>query len=174
MDPWLVAGDFNCGLHENEKTGGAAFNYAFSLGFHTALTPVISLILATRVPFILPNMVPSWQNLFPHADVFHLPLECSDYVGLLIHSDPHASSSNHRPYFQFLDPWFDHDDFLIQVKHSWSSTNSCPSNISRLTKNLKIWNYVTFSNIFRRKHGILQRLEGINRLLLILAFRTPH
>lgn len=72
-----------------------------------------------------------------------------------------------RNYFKFLGAWLDHADFDSIVQHSWCSSSTWNDNINRLTSNLKSWNKDTFGNIFKRKHRIIKRLEGIKNALLI-------
>lgn len=50
--------------------------------------------------------------------------------------------------------------------NSWQDSDSWNENISKTTQNLIIWNKDIFGNIFKKKHRLLRRLEGINRVLL--------
>lgn len=117
--------------------------------------------LLERLDRVLCN--PAWQNLFPETSITHLPLPTSDHCGLWLRP---IRSDRRQGYFKFLGPWLDHPTFKTEVANSWHSTDSWCTNLIRTTYNLSLWNKEVFGNIFRRKHRILKRLEGINRVLM--------
>lgn len=119
--------------------------------------------LKQRLDRVLCN--PAWQDRFPSSVVTHIPLNTSYHYGMWFKIED-GMIRPRRNYFKFLGAWLDHNDFENQVKFSWSQLSSWNENINRLTSNLKSWNKDVFGNIFKRKHRILTRLEGINNVLL--------
>lgn len=176
--PWCVGGDFNSVLFAHEKEGGAPFNYNQSIPFSSCINSCNLLDLGfngppftwsrgqlrERLDRILCNE--AWQSLFPLSSVTHLSLPSSVHCGLWLRLDSSSTSSSQQGYFKLLGPCIDHPDFRNQVKRSWQQSSYWEDNISRLTSSLKIWNKVVFGNIFNKKHRLLRRMEGINRILL--------
>lgn len=119
--------------------------------------------LRQRLDRVLCNS--AWQDRFPTSSITHVPLSTSDHSGLWF-KIADGSNRPRRNYFKFLGALLDHNDFENQVTHSWCESSCWNENLDRLTSNLKSWNKETFGNIFRRKHRILKRLEGINNVLL--------
>lgn len=175
--PWCLAGDFNSTLSAQEREGGAEINYEACNAFRECLEDC-GLIdmgyagspftwswgqLKQRLDRVLCNS--AWNYSFPSSSVTHVPLASSDHCGLWFKVE-NGNPRQNRNYFKFFGAWLDHCDFKNQVKYSWCQANSWEENINRLTSNLKHWNKAVFRHIFKRKHLILKRLEGINKVLL--------
>lgn len=103
--------------------------------------------------------------LHPTSQIIHLPIPSLDHC-LWLQDKRDQAYGHGRDYFKFLGPWVDHPGFKDQVQMAWQYSSSWVDNMSRLTSNLKTWNCNIFGNIFRRKQRILNKLEGINRVLL--------
>ncbi|KAL6141777.1 hypothetical protein ACLB2K_060064 [Fragaria x ananassa] len=94
--PWIVVGDFNEILHEDEKEGGLARNPNQILRFQGALDDAELFDLGFRgAPFTCKRgdvrcqldravATPSWLDVFPASRVLHLPPIHGDHVPLLI------------------------------------------------------------------------------------------
>jgi hypothetical protein len=183
--PWCVAGDFNQVLFDHEKQGGGSVNSNGRSAFQECIDTCQLLDLGfqgqpftwrrgpvkERLDRVLGNA--DWQNLFPNSNITHLPINSSDHSGLWLRLGSN-NNTNRRNYFKFLGSWLEHPDFEQQVIHSWSNSDNWQGNVSRLTDNLKSWNKNTFGNIFRKKHRIIKRLEGINNKLLIEDNESLH
>lgn len=169
--------DFNSILSASERSGGAEVNLRACNAFRGCLEdcglldmgfagPPFTWIrgqLRERLDRVLCNS--EWQSTFSTSSVTHVPLSSSDHCGLWLKVE-NGTSRSRRNYFKFLGAWLDHGDFSNQVKHSWAAASSWDENLARLTENLKWWNKEIFGHIFKRKHRIFKRLEGINIVLL--------
>lgn len=65
-----------------------------------------------------------------------------------------------RP-FRFEAGWVSHEDFGRVVRETSHQIHNLDSNLTTLTSQLKEWNTEVFGNIFKRKKGLLARLQGI-------------
>lgn len=117
--------------------------------------------LLERLDGVLCNA--AWQALFPDFSITNLPIQSSDHLGLWLRP---VRTNSRQGYFKFPGPWIDHPEFKPQVLNSWKESQEWNKNILRTSQNLSSWNREVFGNIFRRKHRILRRLEGIDRMLL--------
>lgn len=177
-EPWCVAGDFNQVLYSHEKQGGSPFNRAASdsfaqcingchlvdMGFKGHLFTWKRGDLKERLDRVW--CTTGWQACFPNSSVTHLPLARSDHCGLWLRTSNQRIDAGQGSYFKFLSSWLEHPDFGHQVSSSWVSSDSWGGNIQRLTSNLRDWNREVFGHIFKRKHRIIKRLEGIANKLL--------
>lgn len=173
---WCLAGDFNQVLYDYEKEGGVPLGSSAAASFADCINTCQLLDLGfkgqqftwkrgdlkERLDRVL--CTTDWQAMYPNCSVTHLPLVGSDHYGLwlrtLTRRVPNGS------YFKFLAPWIDHPNFVNQVSSSWIESDSWDSNIQRLTSNLREWNRDVFGHIFRKKHRIIKRLEGIGNKLM--------
>lgn len=175
--PWCIAGDFNAIVSSQERNDGAALNHRSSSSFVECIEDcgLIDMgfsgppftwskgVLRERLDRVLCNE--AWQSPFPTSSVTHVPLPSSNHCGLWLKVND-GNSRPRRNYFKFLGAWLDHSDFENQVKHSWSISSPWEENIQRLTSNLQTCNKEVLGNIFKKKHRLLKRLEGINKVLL--------
>lgn len=173
--PWCLGGDFNTVLFCNEKIGGAPANQASCSAFFECINECHLLDLdfdgpsftwkhgqlLERLDRVLRNA--ACQELFPEASVTHLPLPPSDHCGLWVRT---SMARKRKGYFKFLVPWLDHPKFKTRMVNSWHNSMTWSHNISNTSHNLRVWNKEVFGNIFKRKHRIIKRLEGINRVLM--------
>ncbi|KAK6118331.1 hypothetical protein DH2020_047902 [Rehmannia glutinosa] len=127
--PWLVGGDFNCFLSEDERSGSDT-NRRLDMEEFNAAVVVCSLIdlgcsgathhtwvkngLFERLDRILVS--PSWGDIFGKSVVSHLSRVHSDHVPLLLR----ASNSIHRKpaAFRFQKMWIRHHSFLDTIRES--------------------------------------------------------
>ena len=119
--PWVLLGDFNEMISEDEKMGGLPLNrnriFAFrncmdkcglmDLGFQgprftwTNKSPVWQCNIKERLDRGLGNA--KWKILFPAAEVHHLPRVKSNHCPILLITDPLEQKSP-KP-FQFEQMW---------------------------------------------------------------------
>lgn len=109
--------------------------------------------------------IASWQSLFPNSSVVNLPLLASDHCGIWLRPIG-ISLQTDQHYFKFLGGWLEHEDFHIQVKNAWRTSDAWDENISRLTDCLARWNHKVYGNLFHRKKHLLGQIEGIDRKLI--------
>ena len=185
--PWVLLGNFNDMLAEDEKMGGLPLNKnrlnAFrdcinscglmNLGFHgpkftwTYKNPIWHQNIKERLDRGLGNT--EWNILFPRSEIHHLPRTKSDHCPILLESEPPTYKLK-KPY-KFEKMWLTDPSFLTLVENSWNSSAFIPSPyspISRLQHHLKFlttniidWNKHHFSNLFWKKNRLLARLRGI-------------
>ncbi|XP_047978445.1 uncharacterized protein LOC125220328 [Salvia hispanica] len=95
-----------------------------------------------------------WANLFESTRVSNLPRILSDHCPLLIRCQ--IPGPRAKPSFRFQNMWVRHSSFLKEVERSWreetgtSGMINIQIKLSRLKKNLRIWNRVVFGNIFEK------------------------
>lgn len=175
--PWCALGDFNTVLYDHEKVGGGSvicsscqtFNHCIDvcqlvdLGYNGPTFTWKKGDLRERLDRALANT--RWQDLFPTSSVTNIPISGSEHCGIWLRTDSN-SSFRHRPYFKFLGPWLDHQDFHSEVTNSWRIHDSWDENINRLTVNLSRWNKLIYGNIVSKKRRLIGRMEGIDRKLM--------
>ncbi|KAL6179662.1 hypothetical protein ACLB2K_046334 [Fragaria x ananassa] len=131
--PWIVVGDFNEILHEDEKEGGLARNRNQILRFQGALDDAELFDLGFRgAPFTWKGgdvrcrldravATPSWLDVFPASRVLHLPPIHGDHVPLLIgvlQEEPLQRQWQFR--FRFNSAWTAHEGCREVVAAGWS------------------------------------------------------
>ena len=125
--PWLMLGDFNEVLCDDDKFGGNHVNLNRALEFKdyldecnmvdlgfagpkftwTNCRPISSLILE-RIDRCFANLV--WRILYPEALVTHLPRTISDHCPVLIEMCRVRVNQQNKP-FRFQTMWLFHQDF---------------------------------------------------------------
>lgn len=182
--PWSVAGDFNSVLHAREKEGGRAFNHRAGQQFAQCIFDCNLVDLGCKGPFFtwrsstlkerldraLGNT--QWQSLFPNCSIINVPMLSSDHCGVWLKPMGDHDVSN-KPYFKFLGPWLEHEDFHVQVQNAWQLGDSWNSNISHLSKSLDQWNRNVFGNLFLKKGAswsVLKALtENFSKVLMSVS-----
>ncbi|XP_016168352.1 uncharacterized protein LOC107610882 [Arachis ipaensis] len=164
--------------HEKSKKGGALSNNHCACKEFQECVAACGLIdlgfagwpytwkrgnLAERLDRGLSNL--EWQLAFPEAIVKHMPLLKSDYSPICLQLSPVSEQNRGRRPFRFLAAWITHPDFGNAVGASWNIQGSWAEGIANFKNRIKEWNKSVFGDIFRRKHRILRRLQGINSSL---------
>ncbi|XP_030941775.1 uncharacterized protein LOC115966748 [Quercus lobata] len=113
--PWIIAGDFNKVLADNDKFGGRTVNANRSLLFKDCLDSCnmvdlgfsgprftwsncrgIRRLIQERLDRFFVN--PDWCTLYPNARVSHLTHVHSDHCPVLLDFEPSADSSLNKPF----------------------------------------------------------------------------
>ena len=133
--PWLMLGDFNEVLCDDDKFGGNHVNLNRALEFKNCLDecnmvdlgftgpkftwtnrrPISSLILE-RIDKCFAN--PVWCILYPEALVTHLPRTFSDHYPVLFELCRVSVNQQNKP-FRFQTTWLFHQDFPRVVQQAW-------------------------------------------------------
>ena len=184
---WLLLGDFNDMMSEEEKLGGLPINRTrmttfrncldncrlIDLGFHgprftwTNKSPVWQATIRERLDRGVANT--DWALFFPSAAIHHLPRVKSDHCPIMLTTDPPGPKPA-KP-FRFEHMWLTDPTFPSLVQHRWqasemvpsasSSLSGFPRRLDALTDNICSWNKNHFGNIFQRKTWLMARLGGI-------------
>lgn len=173
--PRLVLGDFNCVLHDEERSSKRGASSSFQawirrnglldLGYEgAAYTWNYGVSRETRRSARLDRACcdDSWRRLFPSALVRHLTHSHSDHCPLLLELAERREGSLGRRPFRFEAAWTLHEDFDSWLKKEWRGDFHLPEALTDLTEKLKAWNKATFGNIFRRRKRNELRL-GVSR-----------
>ncbi|XP_060183224.1 uncharacterized protein LOC132613196 [Lycium barbarum] len=169
--PWLVGGDFNVILNEEEKIGGLPVlpqeyeDFAFCLNscelhempfkgspFTWWNGRAANDCIFKRLDRIVYN--DAFQNWFGQLEVEHLSRTGSDHAPLLVSCGDQGEKFI-KP-FRFLKFWVGHDNFLDFVKHQWETalTDDVFLSFKLKMKKLKIalstWSKNTFGDIFKQ------------------------
>ena len=179
--PWLLLGDFNEVLCEEEKFGGRQVNLNRALEFKDCIDacnvidlgfaspkftwtnkrPISDLILE-RIDRCFAN--PEWRLLFLEATVTHLPCTFYDHHPVLVKLCKPRTDHGSKP-FRFQTMWLLHPDFHKVVHEAWCVGASLNEAISRFTNSARKWNAEIFGNVFARKRRVLARLNGTQKAL---------
>ena len=182
--PWILLGDFNDMIYEEEKLGGLLVNRTCIAAFRNCLDKCGLIDLGFHGPrFTWTNKSPTWQStikerldrglgnadwtlLFPSTEIHHLPRVKSNHCLIMLNTDP----SEPKP-FRFEQMWLTDPTFPSLVKDSWKSLELIPSassplsrflqRLNVLTKKIRSWNKTHFDNVFHRKTRLIARLRGI-------------
>ncbi|XP_026442635.1 uncharacterized protein LOC113342252 [Papaver somniferum] len=171
ITPWLIMGDFNCVLRNDEKKGGreprtsciSEFSdwmeennlfEADSLGSKFTWTNGQSgggRILSNLDRAIINE---PWLAKFLNWRCKALPREVSDHSTLIGY--PFVSPRPRRAPFRIQKMWFMHPDFLRMVEASWNAPVYgnpdfiFPFKLKRLKEVMKLWNQQVFGNVNAR------------------------
>ncbi|XP_028787307.1 uncharacterized protein LOC114743269 [Neltuma alba] len=165
QEPWVLLGDLNDIMEENEKKGGAPCNFrkcelfaervsncnlldlgAFGNRF-TWKGPLISGYerVYERLDMGLCNT--SWRCLFQNAIVKNLArLSCSDHNPLLLCSNDRGYGFGLRP-FRFEAMWLMHSEFDAMLRGCWKEEGGLTNKLMDLQPNLLQWNKEVFQHI---------------------------
>lgn len=175
--PWIIAGDFNEVLLDEEKFGGRPICISRTLKFQDCLNNCGMIDLGFSSPWftwtnwqLLPHLVQEridrafinadWNILYPEACIKHLEWSHLDHSPVLL-SLRHDHGTHHSRPFWFQPMWLAHPSFAGLVSDAWSSPSSLSNAISTFTTKARTWNRDHFGNIFHRKRRICARLKGI-------------
>ena len=178
--PWLMIGDFNEVLSDDDKFGGNHVNLNRALEFKDCLDkcnmvdlgftgpkftwtnrrPISSLILE-RIDRCFAN--PVWRILYPEALVTHLPRTFSDHCPVLIELCRARVNHQNKP-FRFQTMWLFHQDFPRVVQQAWTDKGLQDAILDFVNRARK-WNVDVFGNLFTKKKRLLARLHGTQKAL---------
>ncbi|XP_031124389.1 uncharacterized protein LOC116027103 [Ipomoea triloba] len=181
---WMVAGDFNSVVSQEETNNYSVFSLQRSsdfvdwiqtegfidMGFSgPALTWAkggsSGQTKGARLDRALCNV--SWRQRFPKANVTHLPRVSSDHAHLLIRLTD--SRGNHgQTGFKFRAAWLTSPQLLEVVHNTWRKDQCLQDNIWRMSVELTKWNREVLGSITHRKNIVLSRLGGIQKSLVKL------
>ena len=175
--PWVVAGDFNEPLTEEDKFGGRVVSVNRSLLFKECLDKCnmidirfsgpcftwtnrrdIQALIQERIDRVFVN--PSWCLLYPEARVVHLTRCHSDHYPILLEMQPKINMGRKRP-FRFQTCWLSEPSFPSLVSRAWSGSPTLGEAVKNFTQVAIRWNSSHFGNIFTRKKNIMARINGI-------------
>ena len=179
--PWIMVGDFNEPLTEEDKFGGREVSINRSLLFKECLDRCnmldlgfsgprytwtnkkdINNLILERIDHFFAN--PEWCLLYPEAKVSHL-LKChSDHCPILMETHPTRSIMLDWP-FRFQSFWLSDLSFPGIVSQAWVNTRNLEESINRFTKEATYWNKNQFGNIFSKKKRMLARIYGVQRAI---------
>ena len=179
--PWVIAGDFNEPLVNEDKLGGRPVSINRSLLFKECLDRCNMVDLGFNGPrFTWTNkrdanyfiqeridryfMNPSWCLLYPEARISHLTRCHSDHCPVLLETLPRRMNYLNRP-FRFQSFWLSDPSFPRVVSQAWKRSMELPENIENFAKEAKLWNKNHFGNIFAKKRRIMARLDGVQRAM---------
>nr|XP_023904703.1 uncharacterized protein LOC112016374 [Quercus suber] len=141
--PWIMAGDFNEPLMEEDKFGGRGVSINRSLMFKDCLDSCNMLDMGFSGP---------WCH--------------SDHCPILIETHPTRSYLLNRP-FRFQSFWLSDLSFPGIVSQAWINARNLKESITRFTKDATSWNKNQFGNIHGNKRRILARIYGVQRAIAL-------
>ncbi|KAL1551887.1 hypothetical protein AAHA92_19675 [Salvia divinorum] len=164
--PWLVGGDFNTFLIEEERQGGTAERHGEMMDFADAIAdcqlfdpgfdgPSFTWSrngLWERLDRVL--LGEHWTTVFAATRVTHLPRISSDHAPLLVRCQ--ASLQVPRPSFRFQNMWTRHHTFKEEIARAWTADTgflgmlNLQFKLSRIKSFLKRWHRDVFGNIFEK------------------------
>ncbi|XP_023881794.1 uncharacterized protein LOC111994169 [Quercus suber] len=179
--PWIMAGDFNEPLIDEDKFGGRGVSINRSLAFKECLDwcsmvdmgfsgprftwtnkrDINNLILERIDRFF---MNPEWCVLYPDAKVTHLPRCHSDHCPVLMEAFPPKAMNLIRP-FRFQEFWLSDLSFPNIVSHAWGNSRNLDESIENFSREAVIWNRDHFGNIHQKKKRIMARIYGAQKAL---------
>ena len=148
--PWVLLGDFNDMLSEDETMGGLPLTSSrinafqdcldycglMDLGFYgpkftwTNKNLIWYRNIKERLDRSLGNA--EWKLLFPRSEIHHLPHTKSNHCPILLDTDPTIFKSI-KP-FKFEHMWLTDPSFSTLVENSWNSSASLPSSSSSISR----------------------------------------
>nr|XP_023873887.1 uncharacterized protein LOC111986485 [Quercus suber] len=174
--PWVMAGDFNEPLIDEDKFGGRGVSINRSLAFKECLDQCsmvdmgfsgprytwtnkreLSNLILERIDRFFMN--PEWCVLYPNARVTHLPRCHSDHCPVLMEALPFCSVKLTRP-FRFQEFWLSDISFPTIVSKAWYGNRELAESIDSFSKVATAWNRNHFGNIHQKKRRILARIYG--------------
>ncbi|KAH0650293.1 hypothetical protein KY284_030205 [Solanum tuberosum] len=169
--PWLVGGDFNVIMNEDEKQGGLNFTQYEAMDFSQCINNCALIemkyvgskftwwngriegeCIFKRLDRVFGNQ--EFFDILPSSEVHHLVRQGSDHAPLQV-----RCSSNEEPTvrpFRFLNFWTKHPNFKKIIEENWKlDFVGCPffeyqARIKKIKGVLAKWSKETFGNIFQQ------------------------
>ncbi|KAL1533958.1 hypothetical protein AAHA92_33765 [Salvia divinorum] len=168
--PWLVGGDFNTFLTEEERQGGTAERHGEMMDFADAIAdcqlfdpgfdgPSFTWTrngLWERLDRVL--LGEHWTTAFAATRVTHLPRISSDHAPLLVRCQ--ASLQVPRPSFRFQNMWIRHHTFKEEIARAWTADTgflgmlNLQFKLSRIKSFLKRWNRDIFEKLREAEEAV--------------------
>ncbi|XP_050248751.1 uncharacterized protein LOC126696003 [Quercus robur] len=178
---WVIAGDFNEPLNDEDKFGGRGVSVNRFMLFKECLDKCNMLdlgFLGLRFTwtnrrdvnvFIQERIDRYFVNhdrcaIYLEARVTHLTRCHSDHCPVLLETLPSSSTHILRP-FKFQSFWLSGPTFPSLVSKEWAPSRKLPMAIEGFTQEAQRWNKLHFGNILAKKKPLLARLNGIQRAL---------
>ncbi|XP_028067839.1 uncharacterized protein LOC114270505 [Camellia sinensis] len=181
FNPWLVAGDFNNVMGQNEMRSFTQNNQhnrcrkfldninhcgLMNLGctgpkFTWSNNRQGLANTMERLDRALCNA--EWRIIFLEGAVQNLPRTYSDHSPLMVYTEGITKLSPINRPFHFEAAWLSHPSYKDIVNLSWNHESFLQENLSSLATNSLVWNKDVFGNIFKRKRWLLSRIEGIQK-----------
>lgn len=177
---WLITGDFNEILCNNEKKGGLrvgpyrlrAFrnclqkNGLMDLGFsgfpytwtnRRVYPDTIRLRLDRGVATL------SWSNLFPQATISHFHSNYSGHSPLLLrfHGSPPLHTQRRRKAFQFESMWIQNSDCERVIQQNWDPDSDILTQLDGCKIGLMKWGRSKFGSVNGNLKQLRQRLADL-------------
>ncbi|XP_026443730.1 uncharacterized protein LOC113343831 [Papaver somniferum] len=184
--PWLVIGDFNCVLQNEEKKGGGIPNTdvvnefsdwiddnnlfeAELLGSKFTWSNRQSGVrrIISKIDRAVINEY--WLNRFENWRCKALPRQVSDHSPLIGYT--FVNTRPRRSPFRVQKMWFSHPYFMRMVQESWNDPlEGNPAyvfaqKLKRLKADMKVWNQQVFGNVYVRLKQAQLRLESALRIV---------
>ena len=178
--PWLVGGDFNIFLSEEERQGSNKNRSREMADFANAISDCQLLDLeadGARFTWARGSIFErldraligeGWPDLFAATRVTNLPRVMSDHGPLLIQCQTPGPPI--RPSFRFQNMWVRHHTFLEEVQKCWSEPMgekgmlNLQLKLGRAKKCLKWWNKNVFGNVFEKvKQADMEAQEALKK-----------
>ncbi|XP_050242062.1 uncharacterized protein LOC126691020 [Quercus robur] len=179
--PWVIAGDFNEPLLDDDKFGGRAVSVNRSLLFKECPDKCsmldigfsgprftwtnkreVQALIQERINRFFVN--PSWCLLYPEARVTHLTRSHSDHCPVLLEMLPRVNGAKKRP-FRFQTCWLLDATFPSIVSQAWEGGNGLADALDLFSRKAAVWNKFHFGSIFTRKKNLMARINGIQRVV---------
>ncbi|WCJ31242.1 DNAse I-like superfamily protein [Euphorbia peplus] len=178
-EPWILAGDFNAILCNEDKRGGSSRRLGgctlfkefmdvaglHDLGFTGPRFTWKRGLLLERLDRAVCNM--DWLVKFPKTMIHHLPRIKSDHRPLLVSINTSSSVRHSVKPFRFIRAWLEHQGYLNFIQKTWNPAVDIQENIHTLNIGLKKWNVDVFGHIKTKKRKLLNKLKAIQYALEI-------
>lgn len=181
--PWVIAGDFNEPLSNEDKFGGRAVSNSRSFDFKECLDSCnmidlgfsgprftwtnkreVRALIQERIDRFFVN--PGWCTMYPDAKITHLTRCHSDHCPVLLESKPINHRHLPRP-FKFQSCWLADLSFPNIVSRAWRQSSHLGEAVDKFVKDVSIWNKNEFGNVFVKKKRIMARLNGIQKAMAL-------
>ena len=178
---WVMAGDFNKPLIDEDKFGGKGFNINQSLAFKDCLDRCNMVDMGFSSPrytwtnkrdfnnLILEKidrffMNPDWCVIYLNARVTHLFRCHSDHCPVPMETLLVRSVKLTSP-FRFQEFWLSNISFPTIVSKAWNGNRDLVESIDCFSKDATAWNRNHFGNIYQKKRRIMARIYGTQKVL---------
>ena len=181
--PWVIAGDFNEALLDEDKYGGGVVSISRSLEFKECLDSCnmidlgfsgprftwtnkreVGALIQERIDRFFVNL--DWCMMYLEARISNLTCCHSDHCLVLLESKP--MNQLHLPCpLKFQICWLADFSFPTIVFQAWNHSTHLGEAIDKFVKDISIWNKNQFRNVFMKKKRIMAKLNGIKKAMAI-------